>query len=98
MASLTDDRLNVKTPEPAAKAATPLMQQYWALKAKHPDEVLFFRLGDFYEMFFEDAQRAAPILEVTLTQRQSIPMCGVPYHAATAYISKLLRCGVSVAV
>src|SRR5262249_55781650 len=79
-------------------STTPLMQQYLRLKERHPDEILFFRLGDFYEMFYEDALKAAPILEVALTQRQSVPMCGVPYHAATSYLSKLLKAGVSVAV
>jgi len=80
------------------KATTPLMQQYLRLKEKHPGEVLFFRLGDFYEMFFEDAVKASPILEVVLTKRQSTPMCGVPYHAVTGYISKLLKAGLSVAI
>jgi len=80
------------------KAATPLMQQYLGLKARFAEEILFFRLGDFYEMFFEDAAAAAPILEVALTQRQGIPMCGIPYHAMTAYLAKLIRAGKSVAI
>lgn len=74
------------------------MQQYLGVKERYMEEILFFRLGDFYEMFFEDAVRAAPILEVALTQRQSIPMCGVPFHAATTYIAKLLKAGLSVAI
>ncbi len=80
------------------RAATPLMQQYLAIKQRYVDEILFFRLGDFYEMFFEDAVRAAPIMEVALTQRQSIPMCGVPHHAMTSYLSKLIKAGISVAI
>ena len=71
----------------------PLMRQYHGLKARHPDALLFFRLGDFYELFFDDAVRAAPLLEVVLTQRQNIPMCGVPHHALPGYLSKLLKLG-----
>ncbi|MCG3204720.1 MAG: DNA mismatch repair protein MutS [Elusimicrobia bacterium] len=81
-----------------AKQATPLMQQYLSVKERYPEEILFFRLGDFYEMFYEDAMRAAPLLEVALTQRQSVPMCGIPYHAMTTYISKLIKAGISVAI
>ena len=73
---------------------TPMMQQYQATKQQHPDEILFFRLGDFYEMFFEDAELAARELGLTLTSRSGnkdkAPMCGVPYHAAESYINKLL--------
>ncbi len=83
---------------PQIQATTPLMQQYLGLKEKYKDEILFFRLGDFYEMFYEDALKASPILEVVLTQRQSVPMCGLPYHAATTYISKLLKAGLSIAI
>src|SRR4051812_29152916 len=78
--------------------ATPLMQQYHALKSRHPDELLFFHLGDFYELFGEDAKRAAPILGVTLTHRQETPMCGVPVHAVNGYIAKLLKAGQRVAI
>jgi len=74
------------------------MRQYQSLKARHPDSLLFFRLGDFYELFFEDAKRASPVLEVVLTQRQGVPMCGVPHHALTGYLAKLLRCGFRVAI
>lgn len=81
-----------------AKAATPLMQQYLELKSKHPQDILLFRLGDFYELFDEDARRAAPILEVTLTQRQGQPMCGVPAHSIEPYIAKLLKAGQRVAI
>lgn len=79
-------------------ALTPLMQQYHALKSRHPNELLLFRLGDFFELFGEDAQRAAPVLEVALTHRQQTPMCGVPAHSADPYIAKLLRAGLRVAV
>src|SRR3954452_19164681 len=86
-------------PEPS----TPLMRQYSAIKKEHPAALLFFRLGDFYEMFFEDAVVASKELEITLTSRNkekgvAIPMCGVPYHAAEAYISKLVRRGYRVAI
>lgn len=79
-------------------ADTPMMRQYNAAKHRHPDSILFFRLGDFYEMFRGDAQEAARILGLTLTQRNGIPMCGVPYHAAQNYIGRLLRAGRKVAV
>ncbi|MCB4757039.1 MAG: DNA mismatch repair protein MutS [Elusimicrobia bacterium] len=81
-----------------ASSTTPLMQQYLRLKEKHPEEILFFRLGDFYEMFYDDAIKASPILEVVLTQRQSVPMCGIPYHAAATYVAKILKAGLSVAI
>ncbi len=78
---------------------TPMMAQYRRLRAGLPaDTILFFRLGDFYEMFGEDAIRAAGILDIALTRRQAIPMCGVPYHAADSYIAKLLAAGLKVAV
>ena len=83
--------------------STPLMRQYTAIKQEHPSALLFFRLGDFYEMFFDDAVLAAKELEITLTSRNkekgiAIPMCGVPYHAAEGYISKLIRRGYKVAI
>ena len=83
--------------------STPLMRQYAAIKKQHPSALLFFRLGDFYELFFEDAVVAARELQITLTSRnkekgQAIPMCGVPYHAAENYLSKLLRKGFKVAI
>ncbi len=77
---------------------TPLMQQYMDIKAKYPDIILFFRLGDFYEMFGEDAVKASPILEVVLTKRQTVPMCGVPYHSAGNYIRKLIKAGLKIAI
>ena len=82
---------------------TPMMAQYKEIKSKHPDEILFFRLGDFYEMFFEDAQLASRELEITLTGRDAglperIPMCGIPYHASEGYITKLINKGYKVAI
>ena len=77
---------------------TPLMQQYYSIKSKYPDVILFFRLGDFYEMFGEDAVKAHPILEVVLTKRQTVPMCGVPYHSVNNYIRKLVKAGYDVKV
>jgi len=78
---------------------TPMMRQYRRIKGELPEGVvLLFRLGDFYEMFFEDARRAAPILGVALTQRGGTPMCGVPYHALDNYLAKLIRAGVKAAV
>ncbi len=82
-------------------AQTPLMRQYSAAKQQHPDALLFFRLGDFYELFFEDARTAARELQITLTSRdkeRAVPMCGVPFHAAEGYIAKLLRKGFRVAI
>ena len=79
-------------------ATTPMMEQYHRIKKKYKDALLFFRLGDFYEMFFEDAKIAAPVLEIALTSRQKVPMCGVPYHAAHSYLVKLLRKGFKVAI
>ncbi len=75
-----------------------MMKQYRALKATVRDAILLFRLGDFYEMFGEDARVAAPILEIALTARQTIPMCGIPHHASAGYIEKLLKAGKKVAV
>lgn len=77
---------------------TPMMAQYLALKENLQDEILFFRLGDFYEMFLEDAKIASSILNLTLTARNGIPMCGIPYHAATNYIKRLLDAGKKVAI
>ncbi|MGA2545686.1 MAG: DNA mismatch repair protein MutS [Rectinemataceae bacterium] len=77
---------------------TPMMDQYRAIKSRHRDAVLFFRLGDFYEMFFDDAIEASSLLDLTLTHRQGEPMCGVPYHAARSYIARLLKHGKKVAI
>ena len=82
---------------------TPLMRQYFAAKAEYPDTLVLFRMGDFYELFYDDARKAARLLNITLTQRgQSagapIPMAGVPYHAVESYLGKLIRLGESVAI
>jgi len=77
---------------------TPMMEQYLRIKREHRDAILFFRLGDFYEMFYEDAQTASPVLEIALTSRQKVPMCGVPYHAVNSYLAKLLKQGFKVAI
>ena len=84
-------------------AYTPMMQQYLRMKAEHPKDLLFYRMGDFYELFFDDAKKASQLLDVTLTARGKvngtpIPMCGVPYHAAEGYLAKLVKQGVSVAI
>ena len=86
-----------------AGAATPMMAQYLEIKAEHPDALLFYRMGDFYEMFFDDAVAAAAALDIALTKRGShagadIPMCGVPVHAAESYLLTLIRKGFRVAV
>jgi DNA mismatch repair protein MutS len=92
-----------QSPVEIAAASTPLMRQYHALKQQVPNALLMFRLGDFYELFFEDAVTAARELEITLTARnkekgQAIPMCGVPYHAAEGYIARLIGKGYRVAI
>lgn len=87
----------------AGGAPTPMMAQYLEIKQAHPDDLLFYRMGDFYEMFFGDAEQAAAALDITLTKRgkhqgADIPMCGVPVHAAESYLSRLIRRGIRVAV
>jgi DNA mismatch repair protein MutS len=82
---------------------TPMIRQYLQIKEKYRDAILFFRLGDFYEMFFEDAEKASKILDIALTSRSrseesAVPLCGVPYHAATPYIGRLLEAGYKVAI
>nr|BFE91080.1 hypothetical protein GCM10020185_16160 [Pseudomonas brassicacearum subsp. brassicacearum] len=82
---------------------TPMMQQYWRLKNQHPDQLMFYRMGDFYEIFYEDAKKAAKLLDITLTARgqsagMAIPMCGIPYHAAEGYLAKLVKLGESVVI
>jgi len=82
-----------------ADALTPMMQQYQRLRASVPaDTLLLFRLGDFYELFFEDAKEASGLLNLALTHRNSVPMCGMPYHAAPGYIAKLIQAGRRVAI
>ena len=90
--------MKINEPDP-----TPLMRQYQDIKQQYPDAILFFRVGDFYEMFLKDAEEASTILEIVLTSRgknkgSPIPLCGVPYHAATGYIAKLLKTGRTVAL
>src|SRR6267154_3622594 len=87
----------------AASHSTPLMRQYHAIKQQAPNALLMFRLGDFYELFYDDAVTAARELEITLTSRnkekgEAIPMCGVPFHAAENYIARLIQKGYRVAV
>ena len=82
---------------------TPMMRQFLTIKAAHPDELLFYRMGDFYELFYQDAEIAAPVLDITLTSRgksagEPIPMAGVPFHAAESYLARLVRAGFSVAI
>ena len=85
------------------QAHTPMMQQYLKIKAAHPEELLFYRMGDFYELFFTDAEIASDLLDITLTQRgesagKPIPMCGVPYHSVDGYLAKLVKANKSVAI
>lgn len=89
--------------KPATPAHTPMMAQYLKIKREHPDVLLFYRMGDFYELFYDDARRAAALLDITLTQRgQSagtpIPMAGVPYHSAEGHLARLVKAGESVAI
>jgi len=90
-------------PKQAESAHTPMMQQYLAIKAEHPLQLVFYRMGDFYELFYDDAKNAARLLDITLTARGKsggapIPMAGIPYHAAEGYIAKLVKMGESVAI
>ncbi|MCP5054361.1 MAG: DNA mismatch repair protein MutS, partial [bacterium] len=85
------------------KKLTPMLKQYFEIKKDYPDAILFFRMGDFYEMFFEDAKLAAPVLEVVLTSRDkkkedAVPLCGIPHHARDNYAAKLLKNGFKVAI
>src|SRR5690606_24838067 len=82
---------------------TPMMQQYLGLKSEHPDILLFYRMGDFYELFYDDAKRASQLLDISLTKRgasagEPIPMAGVPFHAVEGYLAKLVQLGESVAI
>jgi len=74
------------------------MEQYHKIKKEYPDTLLFFRLGDFYEMFGDDAKLGSKVLEIALTSRQKVPMCGVPYHSASKYIATLIKTGYKVAI
>jgi len=80
-----------------------MMTQYLGIKADYPDTLVFYRMGDFYELFFADAEKAAPLLDITLTRRgqsggQPIPMAGVPFHSVEGYLAKLIKLGESVAI
>ncbi|HLF97307.1 MAG TPA: DNA mismatch repair protein MutS, partial [Methylococcaceae bacterium] len=82
---------------------TPMMRQYLGFKAQHPERLLFYRMGDFYELFFDDARKAARLLDITLTHRgesagERIPMAGIPYHALDNYLARLIRLGESVVI
>ncbi|MGH1462904.1 MAG: DNA mismatch repair protein MutS, partial [Neptuniibacter sp.] len=86
-----------------ASGHTPMMQQYLRIKAQHPDQLVFYRMGDFYELFYDDAKKAADLLDISLTARgksagEPIPMAGIPYHAAEGYIGKIVRAGESVVI
>lgn len=87
----------------ATPTHTPMMAQYLKIKRDHPEVLLFYRMGDFYELFFDDAKRASALLDITLTQRgqsggKPIPMAGIPYHSAEGYLARLVATGESVAI
>jgi len=89
--------------DPGLSNHTPMMQQYLRIKSEHPDLLVFYRMGDFYELFFDDAERAARLLDITLTSRGEsagvpIKMAGVPFHAVDQYLAKLVKLGESVAI
>ncbi|MBL6602590.1 MAG: DNA mismatch repair protein MutS, partial [Alphaproteobacteria bacterium] len=90
-------------PSPDTVGLTPVMRQFLEVKTQHPDSLLFYRMGDFYELFFDDAEIAAAALDITLTKRgkadgQDIPMCGVPFHAVDTYMTRLIKRGYRVAI
>ena len=96
-------RDQIRMTKAAPTAHTPMMQQYLSIKSSYPNMLLFYRMGDFYELFFEDAKRAAKLLDITLTARgqsagEPIPMAGIPHHSSESYLAKLVRAGVSVAI
>ncbi len=91
------------SPDQELSAHTPMMQQYLRIKAEHPQLLLFYRMGDFYELFYDDARKASQLLDITLTARgqsagEPIPMAGVPHHAADGYLARLIKLGESVAI
>jgi DNA mismatch repair protein MutS len=94
---------NLLSSQPASLKMTPMLRQYLEIKEQHPGAILFYRMGDFYEMFFEDAETASRVLGITLTSRSreddnKVPMCGVPYHAVTGYLGKMVKAGYRVAL
>ncbi|WP_321351125.1 DNA mismatch repair protein MutS [Halopseudomonas oceani] len=93
----------MKKSKTESTAHTPMMQQYFSIKQQHPEQLLFYRMGDFYELFYDDAKKAARLLDITLTARgqsggQPIPMAGIPFHAAEGYLAKLVKLGESVVI
>ncbi|RWX50130.1 MutS domain II, partial [Candidatus Electrothrix marina] len=89
--------------QPTGPKITPMLRQYLEIKEQYPGTILFYRMGDFYEMFFEDAETASRVLGITLTSRNKgnenqVPMCGVPYHAVSGYLSKMVKAGYRVAL
>src|SRR5690606_20158160 len=93
----------MSAPQAELHQHTPMMQQFLRIKAEYPNVLLFYRMGDFYELFYDDAKRAAKLLDITLTNRgqsagRPIPMAGVPFHAVEGYLAKLVRKGESVAI
>ncbi len=103
MTGKLDGKTAAMTDTATLTSQTPMMQQYLNIKKNHLDELLFYRMGDFYELFHDDAMRAADLLDITLTARRSatdepVPMCGVPYHSVDTYLAKLVKLGVSVAI
>ena len=103
MSSPKSDHMNSVTVADAMSSHTPMMQQYLVLKAQHPDTLLFYRMGDFYELFFDDAEKAARLLDITLTTRgqsagRPIKMAGVPFHALEPYLAKLVKLGESAVI
>ncbi len=104
LANKSSSKKSIKSSMDTTFKKTPMMRQYLGIKEKHPDCLLFFRLGDFYELFFQDAIEASQALDIVLTKRgkagdgESIPMCGVPVHAYEAYLARLVRQGYSVAI
>lgn len=103
MSSTDTSAAPTPTPTRQSSSHTPMMRQYFNIKAQHPNELVFYRMGDFYELFYDDAKRAAELLDITLTSRGKsagavIPMAGVPFHAAESYLAKLVRSGESVAI
>jgi len=91
-------RKKTATPKRGGDAISPILKQYLEVKARHPDELLFFRMGDFYELFFEDAEKASRVLDITLTSKpmgkgHRVPLAGIPVKAAESYLARLLKRG-----
>src|SRR5438128_154627 len=103
MNSFVSDRIKLMTSNDKPSQLTPMLRQYLEIKKQYPGTLLFFRLGDFYELFYDDALIGSREMEITLTARHKehgspVPMCGVPYHAVTTYITKLVKKGYRVAI